>query len=182
MEDETYTSNNTDNTDFNSGFPYWLRGGIFFTVIALFIGSIKFLGVSFAVGSIVGVLFGHKKSRMLWKRLPYWLRGGLVGGGIALIYAILFYSCAYTISSYYSAFGGAIAFYMFGPAFSIDWAIRYLQPVFNYTWTWPDLYGPMPMLAIPVWFFIGALIGALSGMFLVLIAYIKSKIKKSPLS
>lgn len=170
-----YILDNADNTDSQDRPSYWFLIGLFFSAVSFIIGSIKFIIVSFIIGSIVGALFGHSRSRMFWKTWPYWLRGGVVGGGIALMYAILLYSCAYTVTGY-DVFRCMGLFELWGPAHPVGLAMAYFQPIFNYSWIWAEGYSSF--IAIPVWFFIGAECGALYTMFWALIEYVKSKIKK----
>lgn len=170
-----YILDNDDNKNYLGKPPYWISVGFFFSAVAFIIGSIKFIIVSFLIGCIIGALFGNKKSIILWKHCPYWLRGGIVGGGIALIYAILLISCVYTVSDY-GVFGCMGLFELWGPAYPVGLAMAYFQPIFNYSWIWAEGYSFL--VAIPVGFISGALLGALGGAFWVLIKYIKSRKNK----
>src|SRR3990167_2642175 len=153
-----YILDNADNKSSQARPPYWFLIGLLFSAVASITGSIRFIVVSFLIGTIVGVFFGHSKSRAFWKRCPYWLRGGVVGGGTALIYAILFYSCAYAVSDY-GIFGCMGLFQLWGPAYPVALAMVYFQPIFNYSWIWAEGYSAF--VAIPVWIFVGAELGAL---------------------
>lgn len=163
-----YILGNLDNTNSQGKPPYWFLVGLFLSAVAFIIGSVQFIVVSFLVGSTIGVLFGYAKSRLIWKHWPYWLRGGVIGGGVALIYAVLLYSCAYSVSGY-AVFGCMGLFQLWGPAYPVGLIIAYFQPIFNYSWIWAEGYSTF--IAVPVWFVFGSLIGTFIG-------FVKNK--KSP--
>lgn len=102
---------------------------------------------------------------MNWKNWPYWLKGGVIGGGVALIYALLFYSCPF-ITSGYNIIGCGAVFYMLGPIYPVGWLLGIIQSIFNYAWILPEFYAPV--ISVAAWFVVGAFLGAL-------IQYTKSK-------
>ncbi|MBI2889052.1 MAG: hypothetical protein HYY10_03975 [Candidatus Liptonbacteria bacterium] len=95
-----------------------------------------------------------------WKRWPYWLRGGAIGGGTALIYLVLLYTCPG------GGFGCLIFFYVIGPVYPVAWLMTLVSPVFNYGDAFAEAYAPI--VSVPFWFVLGSIIGLVVG-------YVKSK-------
>jgi len=84
----------------------------------------------------------------------------VIGGGVTLIYALLFYSCP-LITSGYNIIGCGAVFYMLGPIYLVGWTIAFFQPIFHYDWIFSEFYAPL--VSVVVWFIVGSIIGSLVG-------------------
>lgn len=92
-----------------------------------------------------------------WKNWPYWLRGGVIGGGITLIFVVLFYSCNILDTSPGSFL--CLPFIITSPIFPFAILFDNLDPFFHYR---------LPFVFVPVgsvagWFVVCSLIGFLVG-------------------
>ena len=103
------------------------------------------------------------------------MRGGVIGGGVAIIFYLLLYSCFFfaniglepgEVGFTYSC----LVFAVISPIYPVAWLLSFLEPVFNYHWTFAGAYAPI--LSIPIWFVISTLIGAI-------VDHIKSKKKNT---
>lgn len=101
---------------------------------------------------------------MSWKHWPYWLRGGVIGGGVALIFYLLAYSCFWLttrnllpgeVGLSYSC----LIFFIVSPIYPVAWLLSFLEPVFSYSWTFAEAYAPI--LSIPVWTVVGGVVGSI---------------------
>lgn len=95
-----------------------------------------------------------------WKHWPYWLKGGVIGGGVAVLFSILSFSCLYFLTS-----PGSWGFEC------LPFALPFL-PIINFLFRFPATYSfpsvIITVIEIALYFTAGSLLG-------VLVYYIKSK-------
>ena len=101
-----------------------------------------------------------------WNKWPYWLRGGIIGGVVALLSVLLYYSCSVVVSGY-TAFWCGI-FISFGPVYAVFWLLNIAglgfllhDTIWGHVFSYSDTR--LFIISIIVWFFLGALVGTLVG-------------------
>ena len=103
---------------------------------------------------------------MNWKHWPYWLKGGVIGGGLSVLFVILYIPCEQAALRTFVESGG-VADLADLKCFPLEWPMLPIQiiiPLFLSTFSGTILI----VASILLWFFIGSLTGTLVG-------YIKSK-------
>ncbi|MDO8482894.1 MAG: hypothetical protein Q7S86_03695 [bacterium] len=92
-----------------------------------------------------------------WKHWPYWLRGGVIGGGVTLLFVVLFYSCGLFDTDSESFF--CLPFIIVSPSFPFAILFDKLNPIFQYQL--PFII--MPVVSVLSWFIFGSFVGLLVG-------------------
>ncbi len=92
--------------------------------------------------------------RSNWKKWPYWLRGGVIGGGVALLFVVLFFSCSLVITP-----GGflCLPFILVSPLYPIA---MFIDSIPDNHRVLPPLFLTLPILSFLLWFIVGAAIAA----------------------